>query len=75
MHFHRHVGSVCSTVVWRLSVNFNKNMDSVFHSHVEGLCAFPRASGKCTFNSHVEALCAIPQACGQCLFQLCGGFV
>ena len=57
VHFHRHVGSVCSTVVWRLSVNFNKNMDSVFHSHVEGLCAFPRASGKCTFNSHMEALC------------------
>ena len=56
-------------------MNFNKNMDSVFHSRVEGLCAFPRACGKCTFNSHVEALCAIPQACGQCLFQLCGGFL
>ena len=56
-------------------MNFNKNMDSVFHSRAEGLCAFPRASGKCTFNSHVEALCAILQVCGQCLFQLCGGFV
>ena len=54
MHFHRHVGSVCSTVVWRLSVNFNKNMDSVFHSHVEGLmCISTGMWGVC-----------VPQLCG-----------
>ena len=72
MHFQRHVGSVCSTVVWRVCVYFHMHVGSVFHSCVEA--KFPQALGECEFPSSCNGfVCIFKGMWGVCVPQLCGG--
>ena len=61
-------------VVWRLCVNFHRHVN-VFHSCVEGLCAFPQSCGQCEFPQLCAWFAYILQACEYAFPVSCGGFM
>ena len=70
VHFHRHVGSVCSTVVWRLSVNFNNLRTWIvcftvmwrvcvhFHEHLGSVHSTVIWRLCVNFHRHVKSVCS-----------------